>query len=947
MKKMYQMGRQIAVACLACWLCSLTVFAENVEDIQYQAYLAMVNADNERDEGNADAARTYYEEAISHYMNLRQVDPRFKPEIVEYRITYCRNQIHALGGGSPAPTPPVANRSPSVDDSSNALRQQIADLQMRLAKAEQSAKTNDGSSDAVQQQLGDLQKRLADAEMGEAESNQRVVALQNKLDELRNSMGMTQGGSDQVVALQEQLAGKEAAIIALRMQLKEQAMAAGSNTDQSEAMQSLQHEKQRLEELLADAGKKARQREAEFMNDQAQLSNSLLQMEEQARTSEHQLRQELAAARAEVDAISSRMKDRLNQNQGNASALAEQLEVMDAALAIAQQKAEDAEGRMAATEEESNARLASANDELQTVKKQLTAMESRAEKQAEELQVAQAEYNLLSQKLDKAQDGQKSKLQSLEEALTAAEETHREAVALLEQEVAEVRGQMKEAMAANEQQIDAARQEANSSTDQLKQQLADTLEKLRMADSEKADVQGSLDDLNAQTETYRQKLKMAADKIKEYKAFSEKQRNTHNGKIQALIQEVDQANRMNDNLKSEIQALQRQMQDATSASRELELKEEALQALGVQLNQTRDERDTLNKQVEELLSRLQQAEQAMTVFREETQGSQTQLMQQLKALQAERKTLLSKQKEQAQALTSSMERIPQLEKEVIEPLRGKVTTLEERVQNLTMLAKKKSDDLTKTKDEKKVLQARVTKAEQALETQNELLKQANDTAAQYSGYVEEYQKAKGLITEYADTAHQWKKAHEELQAEFITQGNLNKTLQARIDGLEETRDDMRSQNRSHLDAIKESMAQLKIVNEEKNALEVTLEEYEASAANALQARAWAEQDLGQFETKFGALTNELAVLSEKLMGAQKTNMQLTQNLTSLQEEKTQWASNTEAAKKEAGFLQLRLEEAQAENQLLSRQQMDLIRQVKALLGEMPGGAPEARSGGSQ
>jgi Flp pilus assembly protein TadD len=60
------------------------------------AYVALVQADQARDAQDWKKAVEGYREALDRYQRLSRKHPNWEPDIVQYRITYCGNQIEAI-----------------------------------------------------------------------------------------------------------------------------------------------------------------------------------------------------------------------------------------------------------------------------------------------------------------------------------------------------------------------------------------------------------------------------------------------------------------------------------------------------------------------------------------------------------------------------------------------------------------------------------------------------------------------------------------------------------------------------------------------------------------------------------------------------------------------------------------------------------------------------------
>jgi hypothetical protein len=114
---------------------------------QVLAYVALTKADRARDRGEALPALAAYEEALTKYSAIKQRDPRWHPDVVQYRIQYCLQELDKLKTAkTPAAPPPAAAApavtptpdappaaAPALDQDVQALRAQVAELQAALA----------------------------------------------------------------------------------------------------------------------------------------------------------------------------------------------------------------------------------------------------------------------------------------------------------------------------------------------------------------------------------------------------------------------------------------------------------------------------------------------------------------------------------------------------------------------------------------------------------------------------------------------------------------------------------------------------------------------------------------------------------------------------------------------------------------------------------------------
>jgi hypothetical protein len=83
--------------------------------IQTEAYVNLVQADQSLDAGRMDEALAQYQAARDYYLQLAKDFPGWEPRVIQYRKTYCDNQIadieRRLAGGSPEELPELAPRT--------------------------------------------------------------------------------------------------------------------------------------------------------------------------------------------------------------------------------------------------------------------------------------------------------------------------------------------------------------------------------------------------------------------------------------------------------------------------------------------------------------------------------------------------------------------------------------------------------------------------------------------------------------------------------------------------------------------------------------------------------------------------------------------------------------------------------------------------------------------
>ena len=101
----------VILLALAAGLGSAAARAELTDpaQIQTEAYINLVQADQSLDAGRLDEALTQYQAARDYYLRLAKDFPGWEPRVIQYRKTYCDNQIADVerrrSGGLPAELP--------------------------------------------------------------------------------------------------------------------------------------------------------------------------------------------------------------------------------------------------------------------------------------------------------------------------------------------------------------------------------------------------------------------------------------------------------------------------------------------------------------------------------------------------------------------------------------------------------------------------------------------------------------------------------------------------------------------------------------------------------------------------------------------------------------------------------------------------------------------------
>ncbi len=288
--------------------------------IQTEAYINLVQADQSLDAGRLDEALSQYQAARDYYLQLAKDFPGWEPRVIQYRKTYCDNQIADVerrkGGGeaealpeleplapetpASAPTPapeaaeptepeaaPVANRSAELDY----LKSRIASLESELAEVDTLQKELDALS-------GENKKLRADLEAADQKLANQENGNQSALQGLRADLARK---DEQIQALQKETDAKKGLDQALND------MEAQANDLRAEN-ERLKSEIQKLDGELDDAEVRADQAalradQAEAKQKEAEASVQIaMQDAQQARDQKSAAEEQLDRARQQADA---------------------------------------------------------------------------------------------------------------------------------------------------------------------------------------------------------------------------------------------------------------------------------------------------------------------------------------------------------------------------------------------------------------------------------------------------------------------------------------------------------------------------------------------------------------------------------------------------------------------------------------------------------------------
>lgn len=206
-------GLTALVAAVVVCACAAGAANNNTSQAASQAYVALVQADQARDREEWTPAVAGYRDALEQYQQLAKEHPDWEPDIVQYRITYCGNQIEALARKvdpsarkqlAAAPAPSAPDR-PSEDEvyrerylallqENQYLRQRLAGMQDADVEDEMAASGLATENARLKAEIEDARRASAGAHDTAAEAQmiatlqERVVQLNRENQELMNAI---------------------------------------------------------------------------------------------------------------------------------------------------------------------------------------------------------------------------------------------------------------------------------------------------------------------------------------------------------------------------------------------------------------------------------------------------------------------------------------------------------------------------------------------------------------------------------------------------------------------------------------------------------------------------------------------------------------------------------------------------------------------------------------
>ncbi|MGD9611403.1 MAG: tetratricopeptide repeat protein [Kiritimatiellia bacterium] len=228
--------------------------------IQTEAYVNLVQADQSLDAGRLDEALAQYQAARDYYLQLARDFPGWEPKIIQYRKTYCDNQIldveRRRTGGSPDELPELDSPPAAVAAAPEPAEEEAAPLPSQSVEL-----------DYLKSRVARLENELAalDAENSRLRGELKSAAqAQTELDALRADLARK---DDRIQAFQKDLEAKKQLDQALND------MEAGANDLRAEN-ERLKEELKNLDAELDDAEVRADQAELKVKQAEDKLKNA-------------------------------------------------------------------------------------------------------------------------------------------------------------------------------------------------------------------------------------------------------------------------------------------------------------------------------------------------------------------------------------------------------------------------------------------------------------------------------------------------------------------------------------------------------------------------------------------------------------------------------------------------------------------------------------------------
>jgi Flp pilus assembly protein TadD len=340
-----QQGRRILLSVLTAILVSMAAPVFSATDPakdQSEAYVALIQADQARDTQDFVKAVIGYRDALDRYKRLASQFPDWEPDIVQYRLTYCANQLTAIvrkTGKTEADWLAEQSRvDPSQDERFQRLYAAINEenryLRGRLHELEGAEDASEWKEEAERLKTENerLVREVADL------TKTDVKSLQRELAELRKAHE----------ALQKQETDFTKKIDALQTELKAEKQRTAEQVGQAK---ELLVKNQSLEEQLQTLNKKAVEQD-ELRRQIEQQRQKVTTLEVQLRDSAEALHKSQVAQSNQVETLNQEntaLQNTLAQKEASIKSIEDQLAQVKSARRDLQTQREDLETKQQKT----------------------------------------------------------------------------------------------------------------------------------------------------------------------------------------------------------------------------------------------------------------------------------------------------------------------------------------------------------------------------------------------------------------------------------------------------------------------------------------------------------------------------------------------------------------------------------------------------------------------
>jgi len=288
--------------------------------IQTEAYVNLVQADQSLDAGRLDEALAQYQAARDYYLQLAKDFPGWEPRVIQYRKTYCDNQIadvarrRAGGSAEPAELEPLPEETPAPK---TALAPAVAAAEAEPEPEPAPVADRSVEIDYLKSRVASLEAELAEFEKLQNESDARAAENTRLAAELETAQRK----------LADQDGAAQAAQAALRAQLAQK-------DDQIQALEKNAEAKKQLDQALNDLEAKVNDLRAENDRLQAEIKNLDAELDDaEVRADQAELKAKQAEAKRQGAETAHQAAERDTQQVRDRQAAAE------TKLAKAEQKA--------------------------------------------------------------------------------------------------------------------------------------------------------------------------------------------------------------------------------------------------------------------------------------------------------------------------------------------------------------------------------------------------------------------------------------------------------------------------------------------------------------------------------------------------------------------------------------------------------------------------------